>query len=50
MLIMPRSSYIAPFIRGILPTVSIDAIAEFCGMHETMDDFKGRVQAEKALR
>jgi all-trans-retinol dehydrogenase (NAD+) len=49
-LIMPRSSYIAPICRGILPAVSFDAIAEFCGMHETMDDFKGRASTEKALR
>ncbi|GFR75629.1 epidermal retinol dehydrogenase 2-like [Elysia marginata] len=43
-LCMPRIMHLMIFIKGFLPVTVVDAMGEFMGLLDTMNDFKGRKQ------
>lgn len=43
-LCLPRIMYLMVTLKGLLPVTVVDALGEFMGLLETMDDFKGRKQ------
>lgn len=43
---MPLIIHVVPLARAILPVTTFDAVADWFGVLDTMDDFKGRAKTE----
>ena len=43
---MPLVIHLIYFVRALLPVSTFDAVADWFGVLDTMDDFKGRKKTE----